>query len=1442
MKMRRCGYSAACSEIVNTTLAKGLQIREGIDAKMEVLQMKKQCISALLTLCLTLALLPAVTTSAQAANSYSTQVIVNGETLGGVNNFSYLLNDGTRAHSGILGDTAVAYFDKTTGELTLQGYHFGEIMETDSYWTPERDHYRDLTIKLVGDNTVTGEHAINNQGGGDLIITADAPATLTINAKSIYDRSVVGIVTDFGDTSGGTSNVTITGNANVHVNASTGNDTAAGIRTHGSVNILGNASFSAVCTSKGTGYLSTVGIYSTRLATINTTGNVTLDCSDPGNVNGRLFATLSEAPALIRAGTLTQKWNSKVSIGYYFVYNTSKFIVTSDFAACTKTYTYADEALPVDLLAGNERVTLMQPTPEPGYQFRYTTSSSPVADHMFAYGTGYFGAPFSAPVVFADLTNGTPLYVQVYKISTHENNSCVSFGQAYAIPAAGPPAAPTNLTAVASSTRADLSWKAPDDNGGSPITGYEVRRTSSEEGTVDWVPTGSTATTHSVSGLTNNTMYIFNVRAVTASGAGALSNASAAIPDAAATTELSFYATAKDGVTGKANTTAIYLNFPIGAPAGLKLDHITLYDNGGSAVKGSSLTFVNANRWELAVEVLRPGYINVGIDNFDGYYLTGTEQVWVDKVTTQFSTVALTVTIPVDGATPDSYGVSVATADVDKYTATILNWFNKKSGQVMTASDPFVAGETYMVDIQFSPKSGYEPAPSVTTTINGLPPYMQLTSSQFYQTFTAIPAGKTPVSFTAAQLGGTSGTAYSTGISLSFGTHVYGLTADDITIRAGSGDVLAGVLTGEGTSWIIALDSVVKEGDVYVSVASFVDYGVTTAEQTVAVYKNTAPPTVISAVNLTVSPPELGTNPDTNTATVTILGDGDKYLAAGLSWRIGDNPMSLTDTFVAGEYYKAYVRLLPKSGYAFPAGTVPLPVTFNGLAGVDSSHSETEAWVFSTYVQAIPPSTIPVSFTAEQMDGIEGAAYTSGIKLTFDKPVSGLKATDITLYGDVDAVRTGALIGSDGGSVWTLTLDSVEWQTTLYVYVASFGSYGVTSVEQPVTVYVGTSTTISAVAITITPPVGGAYPDYAVIVNPAHASQYTAAVANWYNMIGESMKPTDTFEAGQSYYARIELQRKSGYAFGYGTPAMVQGLSDAYYSYYAASKAFLTSANLTATEVTVPDITAPILSEGTTSGLSATGGTLRFTSDEVGTYYFVVYPEIESAPSITTLKAQGTSYPKGIGVAIASENTAVMSGLSAATNYKAYVVVTDAAGNNSAVMTVPFSTPPTPVGVSVSGEVRSYNPKNAVTIELRQSGVMKFSTTIAAGSGTGQVTQAFSIPDVEDGTYDLVVTKAGHLSYTITGVVVSGSDLDLTSMTGKAYSTITLLAGDVNGDGYINVGDVTILTAAANWNKATSAAANQAADINGDGYINVGDITIITAASNWNKGNVVVEA
>ncbi len=121
-----------------------------------------------------------------------------------------------------------------------------------------------------------------------------------------------------------------------------------------------------------------------------------------------------------------------------------------------------------------------------------------------------------------NLLNGT-----TYFFTVRAGNSGGLSGesnQANATPATVP-AAPTNVSAVAGNGEATVTFTAPTENGGSPITGYEVTDSSGN------VVTTGAASPIVITGLTNGTSYTFTVKAINGLGKSTASaDSNAVIP------------------------------------------------------------------------------------------------------------------------------------------------------------------------------------------------------------------------------------------------------------------------------------------------------------------------------------------------------------------------------------------------------------------------------------------------------------------------------------------------------------------------------------------------------------------------------------------------------------------------------------------------------------------------------------------------------------------------------------------------------------------------------------------------------------------------------------------------------------------------------------------------------------------------------------------------
>ena len=343
-------------------------------------------------------------------------------------------------------------------------------------------------------------------------------------------------------------------------------------------------------------------------------------------------------------------------------------------------------------------------------------------------------------------------------------------------------------------------------------------------------------------------------------------------------------------------------------------------------------------------------------------------------------------------------------------------------------------------------------------------------------------------------------------------------------------------------------------------------------------------------------------------------------------------------------------------------------------------------------------------------------------------------------------------------------------------------------------------------------------------------SEWRHLTYQWYegdSAAGTPLNNFDSFETGKAYTARVTITVTEGCTFA--NTAAVQTKTSPSSGYIGVADGKLTRATDNKSIafdlhlLTKPELTMEL----------APGDTLptaEALTDQLPEGYTV---------KTLTWEDNATMAPSSAGeIAITKLEIVPADGSYQLANSSVWINGTERTGTyNSYTLTLTNITVPVqPKGVEVSGTAKSYNPGNATTIQLKQNGEEKYKTTIDADSGSGQKEQSFSFPAVAPGTYDLVVTKPGHLTYTVKGVVVGDGPLDLTQHTNAAISTMTLLCGDIDGNEKVNAADLNIVWNAANFNKAVVDANNQLTDVNGDGKVNAADLNIVWNAANFNKG------
>ena len=206
---------------------------------------------------------------------------------------------------------------------------------------------------------------------------------------------------------------------------------------------------------------------------------------------------------------------------------------------------------------------------------------------------------------------------------------------------------------------------------------------------------------------------------------------------------------------------------------------------------------------------------------------------------------------------------------------------------------------------------------------------------------------------------------------------------------------------------------------------------------------------------------------------------------------------------------------------------------------------------------------------------------------------------------------------------------------------------------------------------------------------------------------------------------------------------------------YSSNNRFWISASVAPPTGIGSDVTAPVLSAQSATSVTQTTATLNFTAGEAGTYFYLVYPSASSAPDSATVVSQGASAPtvvKGTSSATASANAVSVTGLSAGTAYKAYVVVRDSSGNVSLVSAISLTTVVASPAftLSSSSETRTYA-TSGTAFTINSTGGLIASFSISAtppgmnfDTSTGTLTGA-------------PTTVASATTYTVTATNVSGT-------------------------------------------------------------------------------------
>ncbi len=131
---------------------------------------------------------------------------------------------------------------------------------------------------------------------------------------------------------------------------------------------------------------------------------------------------------------------------------------------------------------------------------------------------------------------GTPYFYKVKANNSYGQSAFTEEKNATAT-ASTAPSAPLSLVATPGTDKVTLAWTAPADDGGSPITGYQIWRSTGSSAATQLATVGGSTLTYVDTSGTDGTNYTYTVKAVNSIGASAQSNAQTAAPEKAAVTD-----------------------------------------------------------------------------------------------------------------------------------------------------------------------------------------------------------------------------------------------------------------------------------------------------------------------------------------------------------------------------------------------------------------------------------------------------------------------------------------------------------------------------------------------------------------------------------------------------------------------------------------------------------------------------------------------------------------------------------------------------------------------------------------------------------------------------------------------------------------------------------------------------------------------------------------
>jgi large repetitive protein len=470
-------------------------------------------------------------------------------------------------------------------------------------------------------------------------------------------------------------------------------------------------------------------------------------------------------------------------------------------------------------------------------------------------------------------------------------------------------------------------------------------------------------------------------------------------------------ATQTGGTSDTVDSTELILSFDVD-PATLTADDITVTGamKGALSGTGTTRTLAISN-----ITVANGETVSVSIANPSGYSIGSSPQTAVVYKAANAITFQNVTQAGGSDGTADSTSLTLSfSADPTTLTADDINVTGATKGalsgsgttRTLAITNITVAnGET--VSVAITSPSGY--------SISGSP-----RTAAVYKTAIAITFQN------ATQTGGVSGTADSTGLTLSFDADPATLTADDITVTGAT----KGALTGSGTTRSLAISAVaVANGEtVSVAITSPTGYSFTGSPKTAVVYRAPMAVTFQSAVQTG------GTSGTTDSTGLTLSFNVDPTtLTAGNITLTGATKGMLTGS--------GTTRSLAISDITVGNGET-VSVVITSPSGFTISGSPNTAVVYRA------PTAVNFQ-SAVQTGGTSGTVDSTGLTLTFDTDPTTLTAGNISVTG----ATKGSLTGS--GTTRSLTISSITVGNgeTVSVSIVSPPGYSINGTPRTTVVY-----------------------------------------------------------------------------------------------------------------------------------------------------------------------------------------------------------------------------------------------------------------------------------------------------------------------------------------------------------------------------------------------------